>query len=153
MTMNRELDSSIKYNSGNPEGIKFLEAQKVQFNLARNAGIVKEQPLDYMNLIAPSVGRVDPELIMRKVETITIGATIKSWRGFRDMSGTDLVLQSSALGKKISKGYLSELESGKIKNPNIQTLSQLAEALGISVWDIYIRNLPEDIITSKSNGI
>ena len=69
------------------------------------------------------------------------------------MSGTDLVLQSSALGKKISKGYLSELESGKIKNPNIQTLSQLAEALGISVWDIYIRNLPEDIITSKSNGI
>jgi DNA-binding Xre family transcriptional regulator len=148
MTMNHELDRTITYNSNNSKGLGFLDAQKKQFNLARDAGIVKEIPITSaeVNAINP-LGNISPEEIIKRVSIISVGEIVKKWRQNKRLSVTKLASQAH-----ITKGYVSALETGKIKNPSIQRLEQLATPLGINAFDIYIRKLPEDIVPSNTNN-
>lgn len=47
-------------------------------------------------------------------------------------------LSQAALAKKsgVAQGYISEMEAGEKKNPGIETLKNLARALGVPVTEL-----------------
>jgi len=63
---------------------------------------------------------------------------VRKWREAKKMTLTDL-----ARSADITKGYLSQVESGKIKNPSDGHLIDIAQALGIPVLVLVLRQLPE----------
>lgn len=71
---------------------------------------------------------------------VRVGDVIRAWREYRGWTLTELAERT---GLPITKGYLSELENGKILQPRSMTrLSKLAAALGITESDIHLRTLP-----------
>ena len=72
--------------------------------------------------------------------SIPVGAVVRAWREHRGWNLTEL---AEAAGPPITKGYLSQLERGVIKQPRSrQKVNQIASALGISEWDLHARRMP-----------
>jgi len=61
----------------------------------------------------------------------TIGQKIKAWRKKKDIT-------QDALTKKADIPYttLAKIESGVIQNPSLQTITKIADGLGISLDDL-----------------
>ena len=68
----------------------------------------------------------------------TIGATVRAWRQKRDMTLTNLAKMTG-----ITKGYLSQLENDKIKNPSDKHMIKIASALKIPVLFLVTRVLSD----------
>lgn len=68
---------------------------------------------------------------------VPLGAVVRAWRAWHGWSVTELARRA-----QVSKGYVSEVERGKISRPKPEQLEKLATALQISAWDIHIRRLP-----------
>lgn len=66
-----------------------------------------------------------------------IGAAIRRIRQAQSMT-----VQTLAQRAGISKGYLSKLENG-LKSPPVSTLSNIADALGVDLADLFERRQPE----------
>ena len=79
----------------------------------------------------------------------TIGAVIRAWRKFREMTSTEL---SEKAGVRIA--YLSEIEHDRTKRPEEEFLEKLADALEVPLEDILGRRMPPKdrraVITSSS---
>jgi len=67
---------------------------------------------------------------MNKTEK-TIGGKIKEWRKTKDLT-------QDALAKKADMPYttLAKIESDVIQNPSLQTITKIAEGLGISLDEL-----------------
>ena len=48
MAMNREIEAHMAANAGNPQALQALEAMQTQFNLLRDANILKERPVEVL---------------------------------------------------------------------------------------------------------
>ena len=61
----------------------------------------------------------------------TIGKKIKAWRKKQDLT-------QDALAKKTDMPYttIAKIESDVIKNPSLQTITKIAEYLGITIDDL-----------------
>ncbi|MBM3208998.1 helix-turn-helix transcriptional regulator [Candidatus Shapirobacteria bacterium] len=61
----------------------------------------------------------------------TIGSKIKAWRKKKDLT-------QDALAKKADMPYttLAKIESDVIQNPSLQTITKIAEGLGISLDEL-----------------
>lgn len=61
----------------------------------------------------------------------TIGAKIKSWRKKKDLT-------QDALSKKADIPYttLAKIESDVIQNPTLETISKIAEGLGVNLDEL-----------------
>ena len=70
---------------------------------------------------------------------IPVGEVIKKWREHKSLNLTELAALSG-----MAKGYLSQIEHGKINMPNTAVLRRISAALGISPWDIIHRVDPEN---------
>ena len=66
------------------------------------------------------------------IDPVTLGTRIAQLRVARNMSLGSLSVASGGL----AKSYLSRLEQGKVANPGVQTLDQVASALGSSLLDL-----------------
>jgi transcriptional regulator with XRE-family HTH domain len=78
--------------------------------------------------------------------SIPVGAVVRAWRQHRGWSLTEL---AEVAGPPITKGYLSQLERGLIKQPRSrQKLDQIARALGVSGWDLHARHMPGENLES-----
>ncbi len=66
-------------------------------------------------------------------ETVDLGATIVRLRQERKLSATQLCQKARDLNPKT----LSAIETGRIKNPSIQTLKSLVRGLGITISDLF----------------
>lgn len=82
----------------------------------------------------------------------TIGQTVRSWRLHRHLTVTALTQQA---GRPITKGYISQLEHDKIRQPNDAHLIRIANALGITVQDLVTRTKPNEPrdLTAKGNEL
>ena len=67
----------------------------------------------------------------------TIGATVKMWRKKRGLTVTNLAKKTG-----FTKGYLSQLENDRIRNPNDEHMIEIAKALSIPVLHLVNRVLP-----------
>jgi transcriptional regulator with XRE-family HTH domain len=67
----------------------------------------------------------------------TIGAVIRAWRKFREMTSTEL---SEKAGVRIA--YLSEVEHDRTIHPQEEFLEKLADALEVPLEDILGRRMP-----------
>jgi XRE family transcriptional regulator of biofilm formation len=67
----------------------------------------------------------------------TIGAVIRAWRKFREMTSTEL---SEKAGVRIA--YLSEVEHDRTIHPQEEFLEKLADALKVPLEDILGRRMP-----------
>jgi transcriptional regulator with XRE-family HTH domain len=65
------------------------------------------------------------------VDGPTLGARIRTRREERGLSLSALAEQSG-----VSKGYCSQLENGGATNPSVDTLSRIADALGVALPDL-----------------
>lgn len=147
--MNRELERHIRTNelAGKTEGVEILKAQQILFNKAKELGLAIELPIEESARIdiqghTPTVSITE---IMERVRTISVGEVVRHWREFRGLTVTELATLASAAAPRVTKGYVSELEHNKIKNPAFVRLDQLASALDISPLYIHIRALPSDL--------
>ncbi len=68
---------------------------------------------------------------------VTIGEAVKEWRQAKHMTLTNL---AKAAG--VTKGYISQLENGKIQHPDDDHLIRIANALEIPVLSLVNRHLP-----------
>lgn len=61
----------------------------------------------------------------------TIGQKIKAWRKKKDIT-------QDALAKKANIPYttIAKIESDVIRNPSLQTITKIAEGLGITIDDL-----------------
>lgn len=76
----------------------------------------------------------------KHLEKLTpIGEVVNKWRNKRKLRVKDLAVRC-----KITGGYISQLEHGKISHPGDDRLSLLAEGLGIPVENLITRVLPQD---------
>ena len=66
-------------------------------------------------------------------ENLDIGATVVRLRQERKLSAAQLCEKARDLNPKT----LSAIETGRIKNPSIQTLKSLARGLGITISDLF----------------
>lgn len=68
---------------------------------------------------------------MEEMKSKTIGDKIKSWRKKRDLT-------QDALAKTANIPYttIAKIESDVIKNPSLQTITKIAEGLGITIDDL-----------------
>ncbi len=69
-----------------------------------------------------------------------LGDVIKAWREVRGLTLTEL---AARCGDPISKGYISEVENNKIRQPNDEYLIRIAKALDIPVEYLVLRCLPD----------
>lgn len=60
-----------------------------------------------------------------------LGALVKSLREAAEMNQPEL-----AKTAKVTTAYISQLESGKKKNPSLDVLKRLAKALGVPVTEL-----------------
>jgi transcriptional regulator with XRE-family HTH domain len=83
--------------------------------------------------------------------SIPIGEVVKAWRERRGLTVTQLAERT---GRPITKGYISELERGKIRQPGDDHLVLLSRALQIPVLYLVTRRLPDrESGTSTATGI
>ncbi|PIU36275.1 hypothetical protein COT03_00415 [Candidatus Shapirobacteria bacterium CG07_land_8_20_14_0_80_39_18] len=68
---------------------------------------------------------------MEDKKSKTIGDKIKAWRKKRDLT-------QDALAKKANIPYttIAKIESDVIQNPSLQTITKVAEGLGVSLDDL-----------------
>ncbi len=68
---------------------------------------------------------------MEEKKNKSIGDKIKAWRKKRDIT-------QDALAKKADIPYttLAKIESGVIQNPSIQSVSKIADGLGVSLDEL-----------------
>ena len=68
---------------------------------------------------------------MEEKRNKTIGDKIKSWRKKKDLT-------QDALAKTANIPYttIAKIESDVIKNPSLQTITKIAEGLGITIDDL-----------------
>lgn len=68
---------------------------------------------------------------MEEKKTKSIGDKIKTWRKKKDLT-------QDALAKKADIPYttLAKIESNVIENPSLQTITKIAEGLGVSLDDL-----------------
>jgi len=66
-----------------------------------------------------------------------IGEVVRRWREHRGLSVTQLAERAG-----LSKGYISEVEHGRIARPRDAQLAKLAAALELSIWDLTTRRYP-----------
>lgn len=71
--------------------------------------------------------------------TIPIGKIIKEWRHHRGYTMDELRQRAG-----VSKSYVSQLESGKIRNPKDEYIRKIAQALGVQSADLIYRRSPEN---------
>ena len=62
----------------------------------------------------------------------------------------DLTLEELASRTELTKGFLSQLERNLV-SPSIQTLEDIAEALGVSMSNFFLEEGEEKIVFSKSD--
>jgi transcriptional regulator with XRE-family HTH domain len=72
--------------------------------------------------------------------SIPIGEVVKAWRERRGLTVTQLAERT---GRPITKGYISELERGKIRQPGDDHLVLLSRALQIPILYLVSRRLPD----------
>jgi transcriptional regulator with XRE-family HTH domain len=72
--------------------------------------------------------------------SIPIGMVVRAWRERRGLTVTQLAERT---GRPITKGYVSELERGKIRQPGDDHLVLLSRALEIPVLYLVSRRLPD----------
>jgi transcriptional regulator with XRE-family HTH domain len=80
--------------------------------------------------------------IMNADLSIPVGTVVRAWREARKLSVTELAQRA---GRPVTKGYVSELENGKIHNPGSTHLNRIASTLGIPVLYLVARWLPEQV--------
>ena len=68
---------------------------------------------------------------MEENKSKTIGSKIKRWRKKKDLT-------QDALSKKANIPYttLAKIESDVIQNPTLETITKIAEGLGITIDDL-----------------
>lgn len=68
---------------------------------------------------------------MEEMKSKTIGDKIKSWRKKKDLT-------QDALAKTANIPYttIAKIESDVIQNPSLQTITKIAEGLGITIDDL-----------------
>lgn len=74
-----------------------------------------------------------------------IGAVVQAWR---EALGLTLTQLAERAGRPITKGYLSQVERGKIQRPGEGHMQKLAAALGLSVSDLETRRMPNSPLTA-----
>ncbi len=89
-----------------------------------------------------SVGKSD------QIFQVTLGQTIKEWRQAKQMT---LTVLAEASGPPITKGYISQLEHSKIRQPHDEHLIRIACALGIEATQLWNRDLPSKENLSQKN--
>ena len=47
-----------------------------------------------------------------------------------------LTIKQLSVASNVAVGYLSDLENGKRKNPSMNTLKLIADALGVTIFDL-----------------
>ena len=72
----------------------------------------------------------------------SIGDTVRAWREARDLNVTELARRC---GSPITKGYLSQLEHNKVRQPSEDHLMRIAAALKIPVLFLVTRRLPSEL--------
>jgi transcriptional regulator with XRE-family HTH domain len=82
--------------------------------------------------------------------SIPIGTVVRAWREARELSVTELALRS---GRPVTKGYVSELENGKIHNPGSTHLNRIASTLGIPVLYLVARWLPDQVPEATEGAV
>src|SRR5947207_11601196 len=70
-----------------------------------------------------------------------LGDVVRAWREARGLTVTELAARA---GEPISKGYISEVENNKIRQPNDEYLTRIAKALDIPVEYLVLRRLPDE---------
>lgn len=61
----------------------------------------------------------------------TIGAKIKVWRAKKDMTQDELAKKAD-----IPYPTLAKIESGAVQNPSIDTVTKIAEGLGVTLDEL-----------------
>lgn len=112
------------------------EASALREFLLRVRGVEEIAPIDQFR-VALAQKRVASQAFIDLATPL--GQVVRAWREERGMKLTDLAKQA---GRPITKGYISSLEHGKIKQPGDTHLVHLASTLGISVEDILLRRMP-----------
>ena len=79
----------------------------------------------------------------------TIGQTVRSWRLYHHLTVTALAQQA---GEPITKGYISQLEHDKIRQPSDMHLNRIANALGITVQHLVTRTIPNEPLDLVTKG-
>ena len=69
----------------------------------------------------------------------SLGEVIRAWRTAYGWTVTELARRTG-----VSKGYISQVEHGKILQPKLEQLARIANALGITEWDLINRRLPDE---------
>jgi transcriptional regulator with XRE-family HTH domain len=72
----------------------------------------------------------------------SLGEVVKAWRAARELTVTELAARA---GRPITKGYISEVEHNKIRQPNDEYLVRIAAALDIPVLFLVTRRLPHEL--------
>src|SRR5689334_551008 len=79
--------------------------------------------------------------------SIPIGEVVRAWREAHEMTLGQLVEEA---GSPITKQYISQLETQKIRNPGDEYLIRIAKALKIPVSYLVNRVMPEESINGKA---
>jgi transcriptional regulator with XRE-family HTH domain len=80
----------------------------------------------------------------------SIGEVVKAWRETRNLTMTELAQRS---GATITKGYISQLEHNKVRQPSDDHLVRIAAALNIPVLYLVTRQLPDEISVNEQKEI
>src|SRR6266849_2652021 len=76
----------------------------------------------------------------------SLGEVVKAWRAARELTVTELAARA---GKPITKGYISEVEHNKIRQPNDEYLIRIATALDIPALYLVTRRLPNELSSEE----
>ncbi len=76
----------------------------------------------------------------------SIGEVVRAWREARELSVTELAERS---GSPITKGYISQLEHNKVRQPSDDHLVRIAAALRIPVLFLVTRRLPDELSSEE----
>lgn len=136
------LDSQINSRQIASMGadLKIVEAEKLVLTDAFNEIIMpqKSQAGRRIKIVGQDIPVTEQYPIYDStLLDIPVGEIIRSWREHKGLKLTELASMSN-----IAKGYLSQIEHGKINMPGTAILISVAEALGISPWDIIHRISP-----------
>jgi transcriptional regulator with XRE-family HTH domain len=80
----------------------------------------------------------------------SIGEVVMAWRKLRNLTVTELAQRS---GSPISKGYISQLEHNKVRQPSEDHLVRIATALHIPVLYLVTRRLPDELSSEEQKEI
>ena len=126
----KTFGAGLHFLEGIPETRVFLTARAAQFQR-----ILENLPSDAANTLAEIVQRVFPQMVTPDLTYISIkkfltphqlGAKISRLQG-------DQSQHFFASGCQLSQGYVSQLESGDIKDPSMRSLQKVADNAGIDL--------------------